>query len=201
MAGSLEELFEREEIGFHSYDDIVDYLSGDGKRKKSSYKNAAIILSEPLGIREELEKTDDFDALRVLKNQAQTVEMPNARNTLVKDIQAKMNIVSEELAKISEERAEVRLEAEQLERTRLRLEKQLDKIGDNIPGSTLGELNRIERKLSDIEEFEIDTSAARGLIGDRISEIEEEKALRVAQQIAAKELKIALREQGFEPDI
>ncbi len=198
--GSLEDLFEREEIGFHSYNDIVDYLSGDGRRKRSSYRNAAIILSEPLGIREELGTTDDFDALRSLRNQAQTIPMSNARRDLVADIESKMSTVAKELTKISEERAEIRLEEKQLERTKLRLEKQLDTITDNVSDSTLGELSRMEGKLNQMEELDIDTSTARGLISERISEIEEEKELRITQQITARERKISLREQGFEPD-
>ena len=201
--GYLESIFERieTEISSPTASNIQDWLSGQGtkhQKKRSGYRNISIQLAEPFAIREELETTDDFDALRTLRNQARAIPVSNARRDLVSDIEAKMEVVAKELARITEERVEIRLEEKQLERTRIRLEKQLDKIEDNISSSTLGELNRIESKLSDIEDFEIETSTARGLIGDRISEIEEEKALRVVQQIAAKERKIALREQGFE---
>ncbi len=198
--GSLEDLFEREEVGFHSYNDIVDYLSDKGKRKRSSYRNTAIILAEPLAIREELERTDDFDALRTLRNQAQTVDISSAKKDLVSDIESKMSTIAKELAKISEERAEIRLEEEQLERTKLKLEKQLDKITDNIPDSTLGELGKMEGRLNQIEELEIDTSTARGLISERATEIEEEKELRITQQEEARAEKARLRSLGIEPE-
>ena len=189
--GYLESIFERleTEVVSPTTSSIQDWLSGQGtahQKKRSGYRNVAVQLQEPFAIREELERTDDFDALRTLRNQAQTVQVSTARRDLVSDIESKMSTVAQELAKISEERAEIRLEEEQLERTKLKLERRLDKITDNIPDSTLGELSKIEGRLNQMEEVEIDTSTARGLIGERISEIEEEKELRITQQEEAR---------------
>ena len=203
--GYLESIFERieTEISSPTASSIQDWLSGQGtkhQKKRSGYRNISIQLSEPFAIREELQTTDDFDALRTLRNQARTISVSTARRDLVNDIESKMSTVAKELVKISEERVEIRLEEEQLIRTKLKLEKQLDKIVENVPDSTLGEINRIEGRLNQIEEAGIDTSTARGLISERISEIEEEKELMITQQITARERKISLREQGFEPD-
>ena len=202
--GYKEEIFSRLELtNFKTRSEVQDWLSGQGtahEKKRSGYRNAAVQFQEPFTIREELEKTDDFDALRTLRNQAQTVEISNARRDLVSDIESKMEVVAKELAKISEERAEVRIEEVQLGKTKLKLERQLDKITSNIPDSTLGEIIKIEGKLDTIEELEIDTSTARGLISERIAEIEEEKELRATQQEEARLEKARLRSLGIEPE-
>jgi len=202
--GYKEEIFSRLEMtGFTTKSEVQDWLSGQGtahQKKRSGYSNFASELQEPFAIREELERIDDFDELRTLRNQAQTIGMSNARDTLVKDIEAKMSRVSNELAKITEERVKKRLEKERIEKTKIKLGKELDKIIDNIPDSTLGEIGRMEGKLNQIEEVEVDTSIARGLISERINEIEEEKELRISQQQEAREKKEALREQGIEPE-
>jgi hypothetical protein len=202
--GYIEEIFERIEVtGLTTKSEIQDWLSGQGtkhQKKRSGYSNFAAQLQEPFAIREDLERTEDFDALRTLRNQARTVEVPSARVQLVKDIEAKMSVVSKELVRITEERVEKRLEEKRLERTKAKLEKQLNKIRSNIPSATLGEIIKIEDRLEDIEEVGIDTSVSRELINDRVMEIEEEKELRITQQIESRERKINLREQGIEPN-
>lgn len=147
-------------------------MSGKGtkhQKQRSGYSNFATQLQEPFAIREELERTEDFDELRELRNQAQTIKISNARNKLVKDIESKMSVVAKELAEISEERREKRIETERLEKE---LEREMKKIDSSVSTITL---DRIERRLGALEDRGANIDEALSLLeGKRIS-IEEQE--------------------------
>lgn len=202
IQGSLEDLFEREEIKFHSSDDILNYLSDNGKRDKNSYRSTAAILGEPLAIRQDIEKAKDFDELRNLKKDAQRLDAGLGRDTLVEDVEIKMKEISEELIAISEERKEERLEEERIEKIRVKAEKKLEKI-DISGAETLGEINKLENRLDKLEDEGADIEDTMALLGERLRELEEEKEEKTRiiqeQQEEAKLKKEKLRESGIEP--
>jgi len=207
--GSLEDLFEREEIAWHSYDDIVNYLSGDGKRKRLSYQNAAIVLAEPTTIVEEFEKTDDFDKLRELRMRSRSIRMPKARDKLLRDIGNKMEIVGEELAEIKEERVEERLIEEREIREREAISKRVESIEVDIDSiedlrdldNVKGRIKRLAKKEVEVVELEERVEEIRlGLEAQREAEREEKTRVMVEQQEIAKLKKEELRAEGVEPD-
>lgn len=99
--GSLEDLFVRvEKAGNTNYNQIVNWLSDDGKRNKSSYANVGAILAEPFGIREEIEKATEYSEVAKLKREAQSASVKDQKT--IKMAQDKMDALSKELAAITE---------------------------------------------------------------------------------------------------
>lgn len=175
------------------------YKSGKKRTQKSQatlegqsvFMGLAERLSEGREVVEEINRATDFDELRNLRRRAKGLDIYSKEVT--ERAEDKMKEISEELVKISEERKEKRLEEERLERLKIKQEKQLDKIESKISSArTLGEAYKLESKLDDLEE--VDTGEARGLISERIAEIEEEKEENLRRQ---EEARIA-REIAFE---
>lgn len=138
-------------------------------------------------IYEQIDIEQDYDKLRSLRNQAKDLDIYSKE--VVTKAETKMKIVSEELIEITKER--------RIERIRIeKQEKQLDKIESKIPTASIGELSRLETSL---DKLEIDTSEERGLINERLIEIEEEKEENIRRQEEAREEKEALRREGIEP--
>ncbi len=92
--GSLEDLFAREEIKWHTYDDILDYLSDDGKRRKASYKNVATILAEPTSVKERAEDTLIVEDLLELEQEADNLEPTNARRETLRIVRDRLKEAS-----------------------------------------------------------------------------------------------------------
>lgn len=106
--GSLEELFVRQEFeGNTTYTEIVDWLTGP-KRSKSSYRNVAIILAEPFGIRNRAEKLgetfEEADDWRELRKEVDLLGLKEPKTRRI--VQTKLDIV-EELETKEVERQEV----------------------------------------------------------------------------------------------
>lgn len=180
--GSLEDLFERKEVAWNSYDNILSYLSNNGKRNKNSYKNTAVILSEPSGLKDMIDRTEDYDELRKIKMEIKGLEIDSAKKELNAIAETKMKKISEELSRISEERKQKRLEEERIERDKIKREKDLRRIESEIkdlsrkkPILSRGELNKLEDKLSTIENSGVDVSDVRGNLNDIISRSEESR--------------------------
>ncbi len=82
--GSLEDLFEREEIAFHSYGDIQDVLSHRGKHRLTGpQRNVTIQLAEPFEIEEKVLKEVDLDNLDELRIQASRLAVGESKTTSV----------------------------------------------------------------------------------------------------------------------
>lgn len=64
--GSLDDLFIRIEGQADNYEDILNWLSDDGKKNKESFTNTAAILAEPYEIEKRIEvaKLESFDELQ-----------------------------------------------------------------------------------------------------------------------------------------
>ena len=78
--GSLEDLFERSEVKWNTYDAILNWLSGN--RSKSSYRNTAVILSEPTAIRDEINSANTVEELENLQSSIDGVSISSARSHL-----------------------------------------------------------------------------------------------------------------------
>ena len=106
--GSLEELFVRQEVeGNTSFTQIQDWLAGP-KRDKDSYRNTAIILSEPFRIREQAEalgeSIEDIDAIRDLQNQVNSLGLKEPKTERI--VQRKLDIIEElELKEVERQEA------------------------------------------------------------------------------------------------
>ncbi len=162
---------------------------------KSKFRNLAEILAEGREVVQDLQTTTDFDDLRVLRRRANELLIHSKEAT--KRVQTKMDVISKELVGISQERKERRLAEEAQQKQIIREEKSLDTIISRIPNSNLGGLSLFEDKLDNLQ---VDTFEARGLINERIIEIEEEKIFTQQRQEQVRLEKEALREQGVEPD-
>ena len=188
--GSLEDLFEREEIMFNSYNNILNYLSNDGKRNKLSYKNVAVQLAEPTTIKNNLEEADSVDKLKQLRKDIMAISISNAKIELEEIFDVKM----QEL-KLAEK---ISIKEEQ------KLNKNIAKL-NNLEvkielATSLGEINSLNSKINELEEEEINVDRARGLINDRIFEIEEQKEITKQRQIESRQRKEELRSELIEPD-
>jgi len=112
--GSLEELFVRQEFeGNTTYDEIVGWLTGP-KRDEGSYKNTAIKLAEPFGIRESAKELGvTIENAEEWRNLKQEVKSLSFKEPITKDlIQTKLDIV-EKLESKEVERQEKLLIEEQ----------------------------------------------------------------------------------------
>ena len=66
--GSLEDLFEREEFSWHSYQDAKYILSRHNKNSLTGPQdNLAVQLGEPYRLKDNIERTDKLDILSGLK--------------------------------------------------------------------------------------------------------------------------------------
>ena len=99
--GSLEEVAIKIEKAHRTdYDDIINWLSNDGQRSKSMYKNVASIIQEPFTLQKQSDKLDtsdwaNADDLRDLRNEAQDldIELGEVRVGTINEIQQKLNTV------------------------------------------------------------------------------------------------------------
>jgi len=207
IQGYKEEIFERLELtNFTSKSEIQDWLSGKGtkhEKKRSGYSNFATQLQEPFAIRDAVEITDDFDELKKLKKEAQSMAIIDNKTENI--IQDKMDLISKELTKITEERKEERLAKEAEERDIIKQQKALDRTTDKIEkANTLGELSNLEGKLENYDK--VDTSGASALINEQIAFVETQKELRLIEAEKAREIKEEMRRriketgEGTSPD-
>lgn len=99
--GSLSELAVKVENAHRTdYDDILNWLSNDGQRDKSKFRNVASILQEPFTLQKKADKLDTSDwttadELRDLKSDSQNldIELGEVRMDTINEIQQKLNIV------------------------------------------------------------------------------------------------------------
>ena len=154
---------------------------------QSIFLGLADRLAEGREIYEQIDIEKDYDKLRELRNQAKGLDIYSKE--VVNKAESKMKEISEEIEEISEERRIERIRTE-------KQEKRLSDIESQIPTASTGELGRLENRL---DKLEIDTSEARGLINERLAEIEEEKEANIKRQEEAREEKEALRREGIEP--
>lgn len=112
--GYKEEIFKRlEKKGYTNVSQIKRWLAGKDTpgytriRPESSFSNFAAQLAEPFGLREEIEKTDDFEELKRLEQEAENIPIYDSKT--VEMARKKKEAISKELVKLTEERKEKRL--------------------------------------------------------------------------------------------
>ncbi len=155
--------------------------NGFDKKGKQRYTNSKGIssagrtnirrLAEKVGVTgeiyKEIDTEQDYDKLRILRNQAKDLDIYSKEVT--EKVEDKMRLISEEMVEITEERKEERIKLE-------KQESQLKKIESKIPITSIEELSKLENKL---DKLNIDTTEVRGLINERLAELEEEKLERL----------------------
>jgi len=146
IQGSLEELFVRQEFeGNTTYTEIVDWLTGP-KRSQSSYRNTAIILSEPFRIRDAADKLgitiEDADAWRNLKGEVDLLGLnePKTRKIIQTNLDKVEELEKEEVEEkeqlIAEEESRKFLLGEYKEAKTVEEEKQQRKeLKEDLPYS------------------------------------------------------------------
>lgn len=186
--GYAEEHFSRlEKLGLTTNTEIAAWLAGPN-RKASSYSNYAVQLQEPFAIREEIQRTDDYEELKRLKGESENTLVVDSRT--VDMANTKMQKVSKELAKITEKRRQERLKQEKAEREKAHEER--------MAAQARAKEERIarelaEKQLADIraqEEREAKRQAANQVRLDALARKEEVRRIARELEISQRELRL-----------
>ncbi len=201
--GSLEDLFEREEFSWHSYQDAKYVLSRHNKNKLTGpQENLAIQLGEPLRIREEIKVTEDFDDLKTLRKEAEGLDISKARKTLTNEINKKMESVSKELARISEQRKEERLILEREEKEKSKIEERRADIQADIDkASSLGDIRKAQKRIDNLREV-TDVSDLESQAEGMVASYQEQQLTGELKRQAKAEQRARIEEtgEGLSPD-
>lgn len=158
-------------------------ISSAGRTNIRSFAEKVGVAGE---IYEQIDKETEYSELAKLRNEAKDLDIYSKE--VVDKAEVKMEIISKEMEEVSEERKIERIiTAKQM--------KKLKSIEAKISSANaINTLYRLEGKLDDLE---IDTTEARGLINERLAELEEEKEANIRRQEEAQERKAELRARGI----
>lgn len=183
--------FGTDKAGKQRYGESKATISG-----QSIFMGLAERLSEGKEIVEELKAVTEYNEMKKLKNRAGLLDIHSKEVT--KRIESKMTELSKELIKLSKERTEQRLLEERQEKQSKKLEGRIERV------STLGEVNKVQNRIIELEETGADAGSLMASLNEKIDEIEfkkeQKKEETLRRQEEARIRKEKLREEGIEPE-